>query len=559
MLVLVVVLVLAGCPEKKQASSSAESDEKSKPSKPQPANRTPAAPASQPTGKKALRVDKIAFAGAAGLREDATFRRGEKVIALLRVTHFTYREGRADIRADVTAVGPGERRVVAERDLVLLEGKAPSRRAGQLRGAVTLEIPAAAPPGDYRMTLTVRDRLGERWGRGAKTFHLVGPTPPRSNELAIVGLHSAGDEKLLPGSVVPLELDAAGVRTRTVDGGHRAELDIASRLLDSKGKELARHGQKLLRRTLLFEPDSYPLEYGLALPNDLGPGTYRAVLTLRDRVSDSRASDSLSLEVVPPKFSVANAHIHGAAHLARDTFRFGEQIFVRFAVRDFAMRHGAAALEVDLAIGGPGGVYLSRKSAAKLTGKRSRAFSADRRFPVQVPLTLPALAPAGRYHLVIRARDRLAKRDVTRDLPLTLEGKAPKPLRDLRIDQLQVRSRPELPPLAGDTFIAGRSYHLAVRVGGVKPAEPSKLTFVIKLRGGLRLLTPRGTVVDKHEKLLSLERTLHYRPLRLVMTARWKVPAKLPAGLYDLTIDVLDPRTDRVSHLRRRVEIRRPR
>jgi hypothetical protein len=136
-----------------------------------------------------------------------------------------------------------------------------------------------------------------------------------------------------------------------------------------------------------------------------------------------------------------------------------------------------------------------------------------------------------------------------------LRGTAPRPLSEFKVDDLEVRDRPDLLPGKGDTFGAGRTYFVTLVLGGARLKERRRLLFSADIEASLRLRNLAGRVVEERKRLFLFQREMSYRPLRIPIAATWKVPEGLPGGLYDLEIEAVDLLEHRVSELRRRVEI----
>jgi hypothetical protein len=518
------------------------------------ARRVDSTPAGPP-----LAITDVSFAGPAGHRRDASFMPGEVVVCLFSVSGFTYKEQRADIRADLRIMGPEGQLILLEQDLEVVKGAAPSLRPGLLRGAASLRVSPAAPPGRHEVTVTVRDRLSRGAGSARGSFTLLGTPPPGENRLTLAELRWAAGGEAPAGAVLPLAFTARHLSTPRVAGkGHELDLSVEATLLDAGGKSVTTRQDRLLHRQLTFAPAAYPLEYLLAVPATAAPGDYQVSVTLRDGLDGGRATGQLPLRVLPPSFGVRTLHVHDAAGLPRTTFLLGEQIFVRLAVHGLVVRQGQVDAAVDLAVAGPdGGVYLARKDAATAAGASSRAVASAGRFPAQLPLVLPLVAPTGKYRLVLRARDRLARKESVAELPIELRGSAPPPLSEFKVDTLEVRQRPDLLPEKGDTFGAGRTYHLTLWIGGAKLREQKKLLYAAHIEATLRLRDLAGQVVQEQKRLFRFERELTYRPLRVLIPATWTVSA-LRSGLYDLEVEANDLLTDRSSQMRRRVEVVSP-
>ncbi|MCK5798557.1 MAG: hypothetical protein KAI47_15300 [Deltaproteobacteria bacterium] len=531
--------------------------------------RTATQPSSQVTSAKAtLSVREISFAGPAGHREDAIFGRGEKIVALLTVSGFTYQKGRANLVTDVNIRRDDASHLLVFRakKLPLLSGKAPTARPGQIRGAARLTLAPAVPPGAYRVHLTVRDLLSQRQGSAEGRFQISGQRLPAAKRLALLALRNVGDNTVAPRSVVPLAFTVAGLHPKrdAQTGTYSFNLRLSATLLDGhrkridpQGKIPGSHNERTLsRRGLPFAPHAYPFAYGFAIPKALPPGGYRLRLTISDASHPAHSTHAdLPITIIKPHFAIVSPHLYDAGHLPRSTFRFGEQAFVRFSVRGFRTTKAQAKIEVDVAVAGPGGVYLAGKNAATLAGTSSAIWAKAGRFPLQLPLRLPTLAPVGTYKVLLRARDLLAHREITREVSFRLDGHAPKPLGTFRVDKLYVRRRPDLPRDKGDTFVGGETYHLEVLAGGGKLKKIKRATYALKIRGSLRLRLPTGTIIREWKDLFHEDRTLHYQPLRVLLRAQWKPPNNLPRGLYDIEIQLLDPLRDRVSTLRKRVEL----
>ena len=550
-----------GCPDKPRAPSPHAPGSGAAAHETSPA-KTEAAPSPE-AHNPALKITDVSFAGPAGHRPDASFSRGEAVLCLFTVSNFTYAEREAHIRADVKVLGPGGQTMVLQPDMKLLQGKAPTLRPGIIRTAANLLISPAAPAGKHTVELTIRDVLGKRRGVGQGTFTIVGKPPSRAPKLTINAARLAGDARIPAGSVVPVYLEVAGFAARAERGLHLVDLAVEARVLSAAGKAVhAVPEETLVRGHLQFSPLAHPAEFMLPLPRALPGGKYQAVLKITDRLhTTAAASVTLPLEVVASSFAIFNLHAHDASQLPRQTFLLGEQIFIRLSVQGLAVKDGKVSAAVDLGVLGPhNDQHMARKDAATTANPRTAMTAAQvGRYPVQLPLTLPSLAPTGTYRLVVRARDLISKKQIQRELKIKLEGSAPRPFARFKVDDLEVRDRADLPPSKGDTFGAGRTYQLTLKVGGVKPEKTGARNYRVRVKGGLTLRDLAGKVVHQQKTLFSLQREMTYRPLRLLIPGKWTVPADLPGGLYDLGVSLESLHDRMVTQMNRRVEIVRPR
>lgn len=527
----------------------------------------PLAPDTRPTAPDAapprvgtpLIVAGISFAGPAGHRKDARFSRGELPLCLFTVANFVYRAGQAHIVADITVRGPTGQVVLLQPNRELLKGRAPTARPGTIRSMAKLSLTPAAPAGSYTVELKLRDLLSGRVGQGRGKFTLLGTAPKKGQRLTIDEARLVGDSAVPPGSAVPVLLYLRGISARQQKETYRLHLGIRPRLLNKAGKTVYAPKQEdlLLRRSYAFRPLGHPVEYVVRVPASLPPGKYTLALEVSDHEGgDARASARLALSLVPRTLAIHNLHAHDASFLSRTGFLLGEQVYVRLAVHGLKVRAGQVAAAVDLGIIGPhGDQHMARQGAATISGAKSARVAQAGRYPVQLPLVLPSLAPTGAYRLVVRARDLNARRTVQRELKIRLTGDAPRPLGRFKVDDLEVTVRPDLPPLKGDTFGAGRSYNLSLKLGGIKPEELGRRRYRVRVLGSLSLRSTKGKELHRQDKLFKLDQVMTYRPLRLLIPARWTVPAGLPGGLYDLNVTVESLHDRQVSQFMRRVEI----
>ena len=507
-----------------------------------------------------LAVRDLSFAGPAGFRPDASFMPGEVVTCLLSVSGFVHEQGKVDLRADLKVTGPEGQVILDQPDLPLLSGKTSTPRPGTIRTAAELRISRAAPPGKLAVLVKVRDLLGGGSGSGRGELTLLGTPADPEDHLQLGDLRWAAGGETPAGGVLPAVFVLKGITTRKLASrGHQIDLAVRSWLSDAAGRVLGEHKETLFGGPLSFAPDAFPFEHAVGVPAEAAPGAYQASIEIIDRNSDTRATGRLPLRVVPAQLGIYAIHLRDASGFTRQSFLLGEQTFVRFAVFGMGRRGDRIDLAVDLAIAGPdNGLYLARQRAATSSGPASQSFARAGRFAAQLPLTLPALAPTGRYRVVLRARDQQARKDTVAEQSFIVLGSAPSPLAVLTVTGLDVRERADLPPGKGDTFVAGRDYQLDLVLGGLQPKEVRKLTYAVAVQGDLGLRSLAGAVVHERKRLFNFKGELGYKPLRLPVTATWRAPAELPPGFYDLEVSALEPGTGRASQLRRRVELVRP-
>jgi hypothetical protein len=554
------VLSTTGCKQR----TSAHSDTQARPKTQAGSSKDTKGSAPNATDRGFLWIGDLGFAGAVGHRDDASFGRGERALLLVSVERFASRGEDVDLSADVELFGQAGT-VFRKRGITLLRGPArrgkqrkPGTKPGHVRAGLRIQLHPATPKGRYTVKLTVRDNIGGGRASAKTALQVVGRPLPRSTALAIQSLRLSGDPKAPAGSVLPFSLVATGLKSASRKGRHHMSMRLTTSLLDKTAKVLATRTRKI-EKSLPFACSSFPIASSIAIPADARAGRYRLQVELES--NGTKIGTKIPFEVVADRFSVFHLHLHDTGGLPRDTFRFGETMRVRFSVRGFATKKGTtekperARLEVDLAVGGPGGVYFARKKAAQLAGQQSVTWAAVKRFPRQIAVRLPRLAPPGRYKVVVRARDLLAQKETLREREFQLAGKAPKPVGTFRIDKLDARFRPDLPKLKGDSFIGGKRYHLTARVAPGKLTPIKKGVYEIEVEGNIKLRSLRGVEIQSYKGLFRYKRRLTYIPLRLFLSASWTPPSDLPKGLYDLEVNLLEPKRNRVSTLRRRVEL----
>ena len=524
-----------------------------------PAAPTEATPRPTTTPRNVLRVFELALAGAAGRRDDASFCRGESLLLLFSVKGLRRTRGKPQLHATLSLHRP-EGGLMQKTAPIPLEPQAPESAASPLtylRLAAPLSLDPALLSGHYRLQVTLRDPEGPAEATASTSLTLDAPAPPPASKLTIALLGAASGLRQPAGSVLPLHFVAAGITNQRSQGHYRSRLWVSAELRQGTHTVASSRRQWLPSPQRPFAPASFAARYDLPLPSNLAPGRYEARLRLHDDYAAHSAEASLPFEVIPTTFSLVTLHTHDAAHLPRRTFRLGERVLVRLGIAGFrANGAGEANIAGDLAIAGPGGVYFAQKAAYGAQGVASRPWAKAKRYAAEVPLLLPTLAPPGRYRIVLRAHDLLAKKTSTRELTLELYGKAPKRRARFEIDRLEVRLRPDLDPLPGHTFAPGQRYHLLLQAGGGKLKEVARSTYHAKLEASLRLLDLKGKELARWDRLFQLDRRLHYQPLRLRVQGYWTPPAALAAGLYDLELVAVEQLSERVSTLRRRIELK---
>lgn len=272
----------------------------------------------------------------------------------------------------------------------------------------------------------------------------------------------------------------------------------------------------------------------------------------RSTQSQPTESESTALRIHPIVF-------FDTANQPRETFGFGEAIVIQATFTGFALTSTHKAdLTVDLAIAGPdGGVYLAKKNAAHLIEPiHSNTKSPTTYFLIETPLRLPEIAPSGTYRFVIKAFDRIASKESVVEKTFAIVGNAPKTLKNLTVEELLIYAPNQQKPDTSHTFTRGERYTLIAYIGGARYRSEKKHHYQTDIVGSLKLRSLTNATVDNIKEAFRLKQEFTYQPLRLLLNSTWTVPRSAKPGLYDLEITLLNRVDDRVSSLRRRIELK---
>lgn len=484
-----------------------------------------------------------------GERDPALFYRGEEITLITSIRGYQSNTNQEAKLFGTLSITSADHRVFWQQEaLALTPGKTPPKKV--LRIAAKAKLPADFPAGKYNLVFRLEDRIAKTKAKTSFAFELKTAALPSAKKLSIEQL-KAVDTELSSGTVLPLSFVIAGLSQKADN------LKITTSISDSSNIVITKK-----TKTLSIQKRNYPRERILArhdvfIPKNAKTGTYRASVSVETTNSQQKSSPTdYRFAINDKSFAIVNPHLHDLANLPRSHFHLGESLNLRFSIIGFqTIKKKKARVALDLAIAGPGGVFYAKKDAFVVDKKNEAIYAKAGRIPFEQKLQLPTLAYTDSYRIVIRARDLLRKKTISRVLRFVIEGKAPKLKKDFAIDKLDVRRRNDLPKEKGASFIAGQSYLLSAYIAPGNMKKTKKTSYHFSIRADLRLRLPTGAVVFEKKNFFAYDGTKTYLPLRLKLDQTWTVP-NLPIGLYDLELSFIAPKENRVSTLRRRIEIK---
>jgi hypothetical protein len=180
--------------------------------------------------------------------------------------------------------------------------------AGKVAGAVTPEdkkarwmplveysvlVPPAAPPGDYRLVITVKDAHSGAAAEKEVTFRVRGRLVEPSETLTVRNFRfyrSEVDTRALevpayrPGDTVWARFDITGYK---LGENNRFSIEYGLAVLNESGKELYRQEVAAADERESYYPERYTQgSLSLNLTPDLAKGTYTILLMVRDRLGN---------------------------------------------------------------------------------------------------------------------------------------------------------------------------------------------------------------------------------------------------------------------------------
>ena len=261
--------------------------------------RTPVTPEEAAAGVLRIANARLAAGKSGPDRPDGVFKPGETPTLTFDVSGYaTNGDGGARLRLNMKALDPFGVLVNEDPASEVRPGPAGS---SPVRSWVTVSLPTYAPPGPYRLEVTVTDLVGSRSVSTSSTFTVNAPPVEVSDSLALQRLRFTDGEDGPPrdsssfasGSEIRLGFDIAGFKAG--EGGH---VKIGESL-----ELLAEDGQKILEGHVLTIDERYfyvPRRIGASNHVKTGTipaGEYRLRMTFDDEVGGQRRVEEVKLSL----------------------------------------------------------------------------------------------------------------------------------------------------------------------------------------------------------------------------------------------------------------------
>ena len=154
-------------------------------------------------------------------------------------------------------------------------------------------IPPLAPPGEYRILMAVEDRLASQEVKAELRFPVRGRQVAPSDTLVARNVRFLRGEDDLqplqppvyrPGNAVWVRFDIVGYK---LGEKNRLQVSYGVSVLSPSGKTMYSEPQAAVEQGQSFYPKRYlPGTFSLNLSNNVRPGAYTILLTLRDEIGN---------------------------------------------------------------------------------------------------------------------------------------------------------------------------------------------------------------------------------------------------------------------------------
>lgn len=160
----------------------------------------------------------------------------------------------------------------------------------------TIPIPAGAVSGDYRILITLKDRVAFNQVEGKAIFRVRGLSTPTADALMIRDFHFfRGEEDKKPldsphyraGDPLWARFEIAGYK---FSGNNRFEVGYGLAVLRPNGEQMFRQDDAAVEKDESFYPRRVvPAGLSLSLNKDLKPGEYTLIVMVKDKVGGQTA------------------------------------------------------------------------------------------------------------------------------------------------------------------------------------------------------------------------------------------------------------------------------
>ncbi len=525
-------------------------------------------------------------------RPKSVFSRGDRILCAFEVSGFKAPNNRLQLISDIKVqkktgeviLRKGPEKAI---DSFVPQGKSTSRA----RVEVDLVLSVAAATGDYIMEVKIREAGTKRQGSIKLPFVVRGKSFTASKKLEIHSLKIPAKEDLPVGGNLTIHTIVKGFDTKdehpTAEQGRprwKIHLILKIVLKDKDKNILLSKDTTLAETTLPFKPAFLPLHADIPLPGDLGAestlkeGEYELHLTLVDRTSGAQAQMSRELKLTAPKFGVYGLRIEDRGGVYRDAFYRNEWMTIKFYAGGYAL---PADLSGDIALEGPGGVYLMKRNAIVYKSENTKKNTSNKPFsrdvpqthkdgkqdtsgetslPIRryaVPLRIPEFIPPGEFRVHIKLRDNTQNKEVIRSIPFNVAGKKIPPLQQFAMTELELRTKERTGRVLKNRIKAGKEILVSSVVGGFVLEKKDPVPSVeLDLVMNINLRNTNGELIHQDKGVARIKRRLTFLPLRLRLQSVWRVPGiNKTRGTVLLQVEIIDMTTDRVTMRQRKVFI----
>ena len=524
----------------------------------------------------------------------STFSRGDKILCAFHVSGFKAPRNRLHLISEIKVQKKTGEVILRKGPEKAIDSFVPKgKSAGRVRVEVDLVLSVAAADGDYIMEVQIVEAGTKRRGNIRLPFVVRGPAFTDSKKLEIHSLRIPPEEDLPVGGDLTIDTIVKGFDTKdehpTAEPGRprwKIHLGFKVVLKDKDKNIVLSKDMTLAETTLPFKPAFLPLRADIPLSGDPGAestlkeGEYELHLTLVDRTSGAQAQMSRELKLSAPEFGVYGLRIEDRGDVFRDAFYRNEWMTIKFYAGGYAL---PADISGDIALEGPGGVYLMKRNAIVYRNENAKDTTdkplsrdvpqghkahkdANQETPAEpslqirsyaVPLRIPEFIPPGEFRVHIKLRDKTQKKEVIRSIPFNVKGKKIPPLQQFAMTALELRTKNRTAQILKNRIKGGEEIIVSGVVGGFvldkkKPVPSVEMDLVMNIR----LRNTRGELIHQDKGVARIKRRLTFLPLRLRLQSVWRVPSiNKTRGNVLLQVEIIDLITDRVTMRQRKVFI----
>jgi hypothetical protein len=227
--------------------------------------------------------------------------------------------------------------------------------------------------------------------------------------------HARKDSKILPGEVFYVAFDITGLKVQD-DGLIRYSMGME--LLNAKGESQFKSKPQELQVVNSLGGNSLPAFARAVAGIDTPPGEYTMKVTVKDLLGKTEKTLTHKFEILKPEFGFVRIGLMYENGLPAPPLAVaGQKMFLNFAPSHFTVdeKKGTADVDIELSILDEAGKpTLPKPSTGKIT-KVPEKFNGV--YPQQ---TILDLNRPGKFKLVIKATDKMAKKTIEHTIDITV-------------------------------------------------------------------------------------------------------------------------------------------